>query len=208
MTVLARLRVLSRFEFGLKAAVEPFKVSNLLERMPERLLVHHRQVNRVTVAAHSRILNIGVVFRIDSKRLLHRVRGDLLVFERAIHLVALADSELAGYPMLEEKLQRILPRRRLVFDYVMTSGAAHTVASERAVLEILIHQLGVVDKIQTEVRFGTLWIGCRRIVVVVGVELAFAHHSVTTTAGIDDCLLIVLSVFLVSQLTVLMRVEY
>src|SRR6059036_1095880 len=109
--------------------------------MTKRFLIHHRQVDRVTVAAQTRVLDVLVESGIDSKRLLHRVRRDFLVFKGSEHLFTFADRELPGYPMLQEKMERVLPGWRFIFDYVMTGGAAHSVASQRAVLEVLIRRL-------------------------------------------------------------------
>ena len=108
---------------------------------------------------------------------------------------------MAGDVVLQERLQRVVTAV-LVLDYVMTGGAAHAVARERAVLEVFACEIGVVDPIEFEVGLGILVIRRSGIITVIGVELAFAHHPVATKARVDDRLLIRGPVFQVSKLAV------
>ena len=94
MTILAGLRVRARFEVGLKLAVQPFEISHLFERMPERFLIHHRQIDRVTIAAQARVFDVVVELRFDAERLLHRMRRDVFVFEGPVN-------HLAGLPIVK-----------------------------------------------------------------------------------------------------------
>src|ERR1044071_3596907 len=105
MTILAGLCVRARLEVCLKLAVEPLEISHLLQRMPERFLIHYRQVDRVTTAAQSRVLDVLVVLRLDSKRTLHRMRRDVFILERSEYLARFAGGELACDVVLQERLK-------------------------------------------------------------------------------------------------------
>src|SRR4030095_11567481 len=207
VTILAGLGIRAGTEIGLILAIEPFEISHLFEGMPERFLVHHRQIDHVTVAAQARIFYVVVVLGIDTERLLHRMRRDVLVFERAKYLGGFPGGELAGDVVIQEVLKGVLAWRRMVLDYVMTGSAANAVTRERAILEVSTGEVGIVYEIEFEVWLGSFVIRRSGIIPVIGVELTLAHYSVTAKAHVDYCLLIRRSVFQVGQLAVQLRVE-
>ena len=182
---LTRFRIRPGAEVGLELAVQPLEIRHLFERVAERLLVHHRQIDRVAAAAHPRVLDVGVVLRFEPERRLHRMCRDGLVLERSADHASRAERELAGDRMRQEVLQRVLPGRRAGGRDAMTRGAAHAVARERAVFEPLVRRVRRRQPRQIEVRLIAARLRIGGIVAVVDVQLPLPHHAVTPEAGVD-----------------------
>src|SRR5262249_3312759 len=100
-------------------------------------LVHHRQVDRVTITAQARVFDIVVELRIGRERLLHRMRRnrigfrwrrrDTVVLEWPEDLVRLSGRKLASDVVIQEPLEGVLAGLRVVANYVMTGRAAYAV---------------------------------------------------------------------------------
>src|SRR5882724_9372385 len=76
--------------------------------------------------------------------------------------------------MFEEIFESILSGGNLVRNDMVTNRATDSITRQRAVFEHRVVLICVVDIIQFEIAFS----------VLIQIELAFSHHSVTTEAGI------------------------
>src|ERR1051325_3529491 len=85
MTILAGARSRIVADLILISAVEPFEIGQLFEvRLAgiETRVIHQRQIDRVAVAAHARLPDVGIVFPLYAQRVVHRVGDNFVVLER------------------------------------------------------------------------------------------------------------------------------